>query len=41
LRGHQQPVFSIAFTNDGKSIYTGGGDAVLMQWDAETAYVSS
>ena len=36
LDGHVDPVYSIAWTPDGKAIVTGGFDSTLRYWDAET-----
>jgi hypothetical protein len=36
LRGHQGPVWSVAFAPDGKTLATGSDDGTLRFWDAQT-----
>ncbi|MCT7377175.1 c-type cytochrome [Chelativorans salis] len=36
LRGPGMPVWSLAFTPDGKTLLTGGSDRVVREWDVET-----
>jgi WD40 repeat protein/serine/threonine protein kinase len=37
LRGHQAPVWSVAFAPDGQTLATGSDDTTLRIWDAATA----
>ncbi len=36
LRQHQGPIWAVAFAPDGKSLATGGDDAILRFWDSST-----
>jgi len=36
LRGPGQPIWSIAFLPDGRTVLTGGADRVIRRWDAES-----
>jgi WD40 repeat protein len=35
LRGHADPVFSLAFSPDSKTLVSGSGDGTLRLWDTE------
>jgi WD40 repeat protein len=37
LKGHKEPIWSIAFSPDGKRIVTGSTDKTAKIWDSETA----
>jgi len=41
LRGHRQAVMAIAFSPDGRRIYTGGDEGVLHVWNAETGNLNT
>ena len=36
IRGHSGPVYSVAFSPDGKWIVSGSGDKLVKIWDAAT-----
>lgn len=36
LKGHQNPIFAIESSEDGKTVFTGGNDKGVVEWDAES-----
>ncbi|MFZ4263100.1 WD40 repeat domain-containing protein [Sphingobacterium sp. HJSM2_6] len=36
LKGHQQPIFTVAISSDQRSLYSGGNDKGVVEWDLET-----
>ena len=37
LKGHQQPIFRVVFSKDGKRVATGSADGTILIWDLPNA----